>query len=93
MVSVCFDLSGYDLFRAGTGATVVLARQEEVQDPAALRDSSSSKNISELFPLGLLVQYLEDRADSRDDSRSISRGDWIPRRCPSGPAASSPACG
>jgi amino acid adenylation domain-containing protein len=88
--SVCFDLSVYDLFGAlGAGATVVLARQEEVQDPAALKRLVVEQKVtfwnSVPSTLGLLVQYLEDtEPDFRGDDLQIAflSGDWIPLSLP-----------
>ncbi|HEX7181603.1 MAG TPA: amino acid adenylation domain-containing protein, partial [Thermoanaerobaculia bacterium] len=84
--SVCFDLSVYDVFGAlGAGATLVLARQEQVQDPAALLRLVLDQRVtfwnSVPSTLGLLVQYLEETEPGfRGEDLEIAflSGDWIP---------------
>ncbi|HSK75058.1 MAG TPA: amino acid adenylation domain-containing protein, partial [Thermoanaerobaculia bacterium] len=88
--SVCFDLSVYDLFGAlGAGATVVVARQEEIQDPAALLRLVVEQKVtfwnSVPSTLGLLVQYLEETDPGfRGEELRIAflSGDWIPLSLP-----------
>ncbi len=88
--SVCFDLSVYDLFGTlGAGGTVVVARQEEVQDPAALKRLVVERGItfwsSVPSTLGLLVQYLEDTDPGfcgEDLRLAFLSGDWIPLSLP-----------
>ncbi len=88
--SVCFDLSVYDIFGTlGAGATVVIARQEEVQDPAALLRLVTGQKVtfwnSVPSTLGLLVQYLEetDPGFRGEDLRiAFLSGDWIPLSLP-----------
>ncbi|HEX7183172.1 MAG TPA: amino acid adenylation domain-containing protein, partial [Thermoanaerobaculia bacterium] len=88
--SVCFDLSVYDVFGAlGAGATLVLARQEQVQDPAALLRLVLDQRVtfwnSVPSTLGLLVQYLEETEPGfRGEDLEIAflSGDWIPLSLP-----------
>ncbi|HYO14084.1 MAG TPA: amino acid adenylation domain-containing protein [Thermoanaerobaculia bacterium] len=89
--SVCFDLSVWDLFGGlGAGATVVIARPGDLQDPARLMQLAADERItfwsSVPSTLGLLVKYLEDVAPDyrQDDLRVIFlSGDWIPVSLPS----------
>nr|QEO74530.1 condensation domain-containing protein [uncultured bacterium] len=88
--SVCFDLSVYDVFGTlAAGGTVVVARQEEVQEPAALLRLLVERGItfwnSVPSTLGLLVQYLEetDPGFRGEDLRiAFLSGDWIPLALP-----------
>ncbi|HSF41611.1 MAG TPA: amino acid adenylation domain-containing protein, partial [Thermoanaerobaculia bacterium] len=88
--SVCFDLSVYDVFGAlGAGASLVIARQEEIQDPAALLRLVVEQKVtfwsSVPSTLGLLVQYLEetDPGFRGEDLRlAFLSGDWIPLSLP-----------
>nr|QEO74523.1 AMP-dependent synthetase and ligase [uncultured bacterium] len=88
--SICFDLSVYDVFGTlATGGTVVVARQEEVQEPAALLRLLVERGItfwnSVPSTLGLLVQYLEeaDPGFRGEDLRlAFLSGDWIPLSLP-----------
>ncbi|HSK81092.1 MAG TPA: amino acid adenylation domain-containing protein, partial [Thermoanaerobaculia bacterium] len=88
--SICFDLSVYDVFGAlGAGASLVIARQAEIQDPAALLRLAVERKItfwnSVPSTLGLLVQYLEetDPGFRGEDLRiAFLSGDWIPLSLP-----------
>ncbi|HKV07632.1 MAG TPA: amino acid adenylation domain-containing protein, partial [Thermoanaerobaculia bacterium] len=86
--SVCFDLSVYDVFGAlGAGASVAIARQEEIQDPAALKELATRVTFWNSVPstLGLLVQYLEETdPDFRGEDLRLAflSGDWIPLSLP-----------
>ncbi len=89
--SVCFDLSVWDLFGGlGAGATVVIARPGDLQDPARLMRLVADERItfwnSVPSTLGLLVKYLEDVDPGyrQEDLQVIFlSGDWIPVSLPS----------
>jgi amino acid adenylation domain-containing protein len=89
--SVCFDLSVWDIFGGlGAGATVVIARPGDLQDPGRLMRLVADERItfwsSVPSTLGLLVKYLEDVAPDyrQEDLRVIFlSGDWIPVSLPS----------
>jgi amino acid adenylation domain-containing protein len=89
--SVCFDLSVYDLLGGlAVGARVVIARQEEIQDPAQLWRLVNEQGITfwDSVPstMGLLLGYLEDLGgDLRYEGLQVVflSGDWIPLSMPS----------
>jgi amino acid adenylation domain-containing protein len=89
--SVSFDLSVWDLFGGlGGGATVVIAKPGDLQDPARLMRLVTEERItfwnSVPSTLGLLVKYLEDSAPDyrQKELRTVFlSGDWIPVSLPS----------
>ncbi len=88
--SVCFDLSVYDLFGGlSAGARVVVAREEDLQDPERLRRLLTEEKVtfwsSVPSTMGLLTRYLEDAAPAyrqEDLTAVFLSGDWIPLSLP-----------
>lgn len=90
ITSVCFDLSVYDIFGIlAAGGTVVIARQEEVQDIRKLKLLLLEEKITFWDSVPTTLNYLiaelkaEDTGYLQQDLRLIfMSGDWIPVQLP-----------
>ncbi|MBC9915650.1 non-ribosomal peptide synthetase [Chitinophaga varians] len=90
ITSVCFDLSVYDIFGIlAVGGTVVIARQEEVQDVRKLKSLLLEEHITFWDSVPTTLNYLiaelkaENAGYLQEDLRLIfMSGDWIPVQLP-----------
>jgi acyl-coenzyme A synthetase/AMP-(fatty) acid ligase/acyl carrier protein len=90
ITSMCFDLSVYDIFGVlATGGSLVIARQEEVQDADRLQALMRTEGITfwDSVPSTMqhLVNYLEEAGGAyRQDTLRLvfMSGDWIPVQLP-----------
>lgn len=87
VTSVCFDLSVYDLFGGlGAGATVHIARDEELRDPQALADHLRSGQITIWNSAPAAFECLMPGLTSRPPAPGLRlvllSGDWIALKLP-----------
>jgi len=87
VTSPCFDLSLYDVFGSlGAGATVVMAGDDTLRDPARLAEALTARRItiwnSAPAMLSQLVPYLSRPARSSSLRLVLLSGDWIPLGLP-----------
>ncbi|MBC7864495.1 MAG: amino acid adenylation domain-containing protein, partial [Bacteroidia bacterium] len=90
ITSMCFDLSVYDIFGIlSAGATIVIARKEEIQDIAMLKEMMRSEKITFWDSVPSTLNFFISELESADglfeqtDLRLVfMSGDWIPVNLP-----------
>ncbi|HVI44929.1 MAG TPA: amino acid adenylation domain-containing protein [Chitinophaga sp.] len=90
ITSMCFDLSVYDIFGTlAAGGTIVIARQEDVQDVSRLKTLLLEERITFWDSVPTTMNYLvmelegERSGFSQTDLRVVfMSGDWIPVQLP-----------
>ncbi len=86
ITSMCFDLSVYDIFGIlSGGGTLVIARQEEVQEVSKLKELLQGERITFWDSVPTTMNYLIGELDLEDGSYkqtdlrlAFMSGDWIP---------------
>ena len=97
VTSPCFDLSVYDTFGAlGAGATVVIATQATLKDPAALVSEIVRKRItiwdSAPAALARLAPLFPPPSSASTLRLTMLSGDWIPLSLPDAVRKAFPGC-
>ncbi len=90
MTSMCFDLSVYDIFGAlSAGATVIIAQQEEVQDPLKLQKVLTNEAITFWNSVPTTMNFFVGELENSQNQfiQNYLRvvflsGDWIPVNLP-----------
>lgn len=90
ITSICFDLSVYDVFGIlASGGSVVIAREEEVQSIAALKDLLRNEKITFWDSVPTTFNYLIDELEEEQSGYEqlslrlvFMSGDWIPVQLP-----------
>jgi amino acid adenylation domain-containing protein len=89
LASLSFDMCAYDVFGTlAAGATIVLPRPSEMQDPVAWSRILRERNVTVWHTapamLGMLVEHLEAHPDEAPASLRLVLlgGDWIPVALP-----------